>query len=213
MKYFEDEVIKFVRPILSGVPASISHKQIEVLAGWICLIVILSEFIDRSLGVSTRERIYLKTKKRPPDNWVIVVAGLYGPRWSHYWTHHARNIFVSDDRHVFFTKTATYLSPNTQITSFGVGKLFVQAISSPHWHILRDFEIAATSRGLTQIWPTPFRFWSLPLRLWPFSERRTQFPPKLTLTDDVADEIAEAFDNRLEIMFGAEVAIGRRYRF
>jgi hypothetical protein len=83
----------------------------------------------------------------------------------------------------------TFAESNAQLASFGMGKLFVHIHTGPNWKVLRDFEIAGRASGMTQIWPPP-------AIIWPFSKRATKFPPKLTLTDDAAHIMAEAFGNR-----------------
>jgi hypothetical protein len=149
MKYFEDEVVKFIKPILAGsVNVKVTPRQTEILAGWICLITILAEYTKRDgLSISLHERLYIKKFRKPPTNWAIFVAGLSGLEYSGTYRHISHsivpNLQVGDHPDL--------IPRNTQITSFGAGHLFVQAFSSPYWKVVDDFEIAARARGLTQI--------------------------------------------------------------
>ncbi|HEY3848698.1 MAG TPA: hypothetical protein VGL95_16455, partial [Acetobacteraceae bacterium] len=96
------------------------------------------------------------------------------------------------------------VSNNSQISSFGIGKIFIHCFSCPNWKVVADFETSARARGLTQIWP-------IPAGIWPFPKRATKFPPKLTLTDEEADVVAEAFYNLLQNQMGTKANIERRF--
>jgi hypothetical protein len=82
---------------------------------------------------------------------------------------------------------------NTQITSCGMGDVFVQAFSCPNPRRLEEFKIFALTTGLIQWWPVPFR-------LWPFNEQPTKFPTDLVIDDADADTLADAFHERLMVM-------------
>jgi hypothetical protein len=203
MKYFEDEVLKFIIPILNGSAAvKITPFQTQILAGWICLVAILAEYLKRdSVSISQQERLYIKRFKRPPtNNWAIFVASLSGLERYGTYSHHAHTIVAN----LPIGSHPGHSPRNTQVTSFGVGHLFVHAFSSPHWKIVGDFEIAARARGLTQIWPIPRRI------LWPLAKRPTKFPLKLSLSEEEADEVADAFSERLRVLTGVGFQVERR---
>jgi hypothetical protein len=194
MKKFEDDSLKFIKPILLGHSGvRLSNSQIITLAGWLCLIIILFEFVTGGpVCIPASERIYLKRHRQPSDSWAIFVAGLYGPEWSRAASHFGHRIFTSgQSTEAGLAVEQPFGAPNSQITSLGMGKLFVHAINMPNWRWLRDFEVAARARGLTRIWPRP-------LVIWPFTKGQTKFPPKLTLTDEAAYWVAESYANRLD---------------
>jgi hypothetical protein len=196
MKQFEDEVLTFIKPIIAATPNThISDKNIKILCGWIMLIIILAEFtIEGGVSVSSEERDYLRSKRKPPENWAIFCATSTGPYWHKAWTHHTHAIREWADVYDSVSRFGIEDPANTQVTSLGIGHLFIHAFSCPNWRIVRDFEIAARARGLVQLWPPRRSF-------WPFSKGGTKFPTKLVLSDDDVDMIESAFSERLKITF------------
>jgi hypothetical protein len=95
---------------------------------------------------------------RAITNWVIFIAGVYGPQWERASVHSAFNTFAHTSN-LDLTAGLSGTRYNSQCTSFGMGKLFAHIFSSPNWDILSDFEVADRSRGLTQIWPAPRVIW------------------------------------------------------
>lgn len=197
MKKFED-VELFIHPILDGVGEThLSSQQNVMLCGWVMLITILAEYtLKCENAISIRERLYLRNHKRPPENWAIFAARSAGPHWSKFWVHQVWQFSSVSDAYTRRISFETPVQPNSQLTTMGMGQLFIHLFSSPHWGTVSEFEAAAKARGLVQLWPPPRRFWPLP-------QRRTKLPAELTLSDDEADIVAYAFAERINIMFGA----------
>jgi hypothetical protein len=157
----------------------------------------LAEQLRRSSSaISDYERKYLKRYRHPPPNWVIFAGNVEGPVWSRNYARQGFGFSLLGGKqaqlvHDAITRFGEPQSYNAQITTLGMGKLYVQAFSCSISNILRDFEIAAKGRGMTRIWPPP-------LRLRPFSKGLTKFPTKIILTDEEADFVAEAFSARLK---------------
>jgi len=195
MNDFESRVIPFIKPILWGqFGVQISSAQTTALAAWLSLITVLHEYSIDDVCISPQERAYLKRKGTPPENWVIFIAGAYGPQWERASIHCAFNTFTYSSN-LDLTAGLSGTRNNSQCTSFGMGKLFAHIFSTPNWKILRDFEVADRSRGLTQIWPAP-------RVIWPFAHGRTKLPPKLTLSDSEAFIVADSFTNRANALSG-----------
>jgi hypothetical protein len=193
---FETDVRKFIEPILLGkFHGSISRKQADILSAWICLIIINLEYaFADAVCISASERAYLKRHRKPPENWAIFLAGSNGPIWSRAASHWEHRAFLHTDP-IDLVIGQPFGRPNSQVTSMGMGKLFVHAFSSPVGKFVGDFEIAARARGMTQIWPPRGV-------IWPLTQRHTKLPPKLTLTDDEAFIVADSFANRLDALTG-----------
>jgi hypothetical protein len=97
-----------------------------------------------------------------------------------------------------FVSTFLVDRPNdTQISSFGLGKVFIQVFTSPHSKLIYDFRSSLRSKGLVQLWPMPHK-------LNPFAKRLTKFPTKLVLKDEEADMMADAYSKRFDVLFGAK---------
>lgn len=206
MSDFEPKIKSFAIPLLTSLDqVKISRNQLDILAGWTCMIAMLAEYEKhrRHSCIPKEERRYFKEYLQPPDTWGIFVCSQNCAKWyAHYVIH--RKWYKSSISAPEFVSTFVADRPaNTQISSFGVGKLFVQTFSSPYLRLFEDFRSVVKSEGLLQIWPKPS-----PLN--PFAKRSTKFPTKLVLDEEAADIMASAFSKRFDILHGAKSV--RRYR-
>ena len=148
MNWFEDEISHLIRPALTGAAAvSLSRSQTQILAGWVCLITILIEFIQgHDRGILEKDRLYLRKHRCPTSNWSIFVAGITGPIWSRAYLHYPFRFYKADNAIELFTEARFIGSCNTQITSLGMGKLFFHIFSSPSLSWLQEFDLDASCR-------------------------------------------------------------------
>ena len=198
MNRFEDEMKKFAKPIFTGeAPVHLTEHQTRVLVGWITLITILAEYINHKIKdghpITREELLHFKKYRYPPDNWTIVVSSLDALDWRQKYRHHYLHIAAANYEQPLPFAFHNSERPNTQISSFGIGKLFVQIFSCPVERFVGDFRIATKSAKLVQLWPLPIQF-------WPFSKRFAKFPTKRVLDSDAADELASSFHDRLRLM-------------
>jgi hypothetical protein len=193
MNEFEDEVLKFIKPILRGEEVALTNDQTKSLAGWLTLIGILSHYMDGSfrdnLPVSASERSFLKKYRIPPDHWSIVAASSTSKKWYQRYRCLATAVVLNEQP---YPATIPGLKNNTHITSFGMGKLFIQIFACPLTRYAVDFEVSARANGFVQIWPIPSR--------WLFAKRLPKFPTKLVLDDEGADNAADSFQNRFRYL-------------
>jgi len=195
MQRFEDEMLKFAKPLFTGGERCIlNNRQIRIFSVWVGLITVLSEYIDikrTSVTVSRRDRSFIKRTSSLPDTWTVVACSSNAEReWRVKWRYRAlfEGSFETSDK--FYAKIATGPDANTVISSFGMGKIFVQVFHCPHMELVQDFRVATKAWGFTQLWPPPMTF-------WPFKRGTAKFPTKLTLTDQDAEEIADKFHTTL----------------
>jgi hypothetical protein len=197
MHDFEDEMVKFAKPLFSSLnPITINDYQRRVIAVWISIATILAEYAhpSRVITVPMSDKDFIRTKLMPPEHWTVVACSLNGKEWR---ARYRRFYMWLED----FSNLSEYYSArmdatrpkNTQISSFGMGNLFIQTFSTPNARFINDYRIAAKSSNLTQLWP-------LPLRLNPFSKGLTKFPTKTILDDDGADIAAESFYQRINMV-------------
>jgi hypothetical protein len=207
MKKFEDEMVKFSKPIFTKLePTSLNYGQLRIFSVWISLITILAEYSDKtrkSVCISSHDRNHLMKYFMPPDNWSIFFCSLDGDKWSAMYRHHSLWVHQFEN---FADFSATFMierPKNAQISSFGFGKIFVQVFSCPNLRLVTDFRIAAKAKRFVQLWPPP-------LRVWPFAKGTTKFPTKLVLDDNEADVLSDAFNERLKFFTGPKrVAFGQ----
>jgi hypothetical protein len=208
MMKFEDEMTAFAKPLFTSLETvtTINETQRRILAVWVSLITILAEFIDRTQGsicIPKSDRAFLKKYLMPPETWTIVACSLNAKSWHAKYRHHASFIGQFSSVAEYYDAVARGRTNNTQISSFGMGHLFVQVFSCPNYRFIDDFRVAFKSRGFVQLWPIPSTF-------WPFSNRAAKFPTKTVLNDNEAPVIADAFNDRIKFMaqpphFGGQI--------
>ena len=208
MMKFEDEMAAFAKPLFTSLQTetTVDETQRRILAVWLSLITILAEFIDRSQGsicIPKSDREFLKRNLMPPENWTIAACSLNAGSWRAKYRHHA--LFLGDfsSPAEYFDAVATGRPNNTQISSFGVGHLFVQTFSCPNEKFVLDFRASLNGSGLIQLWPVPGS-------LWPFSKGSAKFPTQAVLNDNEAPIIADAYNERIKLMtqppyFGGQI--------
>ena len=197
MKRFEDEMLKFSRPIFTSLDTitNLDHTQTRVLAVWISLITILAEFIDRktSICIPKEDRIFVRKYLRPPDTWTILAMSSDAPSWYAKYRHHASRICNFSGAAEYHAAVASEFPDNTQISTFGMGHLLVQVFSCPNERYVQDYRAGAKSKGALQIWPIRRAF-------WPFVRCASTFPTKTVLTDYEAGLFADSFNKRIRIL-------------
>lgn len=199
MADYERELSDQLKLALFGASSmNFSKCEEEKFIGWLVLILILSEYLKPTQIVTLKDRILFKETGMPSDNWTIFIASVTGPIWNAAWTRQTMRIWPYADRVArLLKKGGDDLEINTQLVTLGMGRLFVHAFYTPQREYAERFEIAAKTAGLTRVWPKRARF-------WPFTKWHLHLPLKLSLSDDNATEISEAFYFRLKALHGSE---------
>lgn len=200
MSDFEDEMARFAPSLFSSAETvlQLTKGQQRTMAGWVALITILAEHIHksgRSVTVSKRDVVYLRKHLVPPREWSIFCSTLEGDRWSARWRHRTMALSRFYSEVDFQSKVRSGLPPNTQVTSLGIGRLFIQVFTCPEPSFIADYRRCAVQTKLSQIWPIPTNFLGF--------TRPLKFPTNLVLTDEAADELGEAYMNRINEMLGS----------
>lgn len=85
MRQFEDDMCFFAKPIFtSRGSVTLNMDQRRALAGWVALIAILAEYIDKSkasLTISEADKTHLKKNREPPRAWSIVAISSNSRKW------------------------------------------------------------------------------------------------------------------------------------
>lgn len=187
----EDAMVTFARPLfITDDPVIATRHQMRVLSVWISLIVILSEYYydypDNIVTINISTLEYIKKYMYPPPEWSIFCSTISARRWTQYYRRHF--LFMYDGTIVDSPiRTET---PNTQITSLGMGRLFAQIYTSTIENTVIGYRHGALASGLTPLWPHPNI-------LGLFPKRSTKFPTKTVLNDESADIAADSFYIRL----------------
>ena len=189
----EDEMKSFAPPLFStsGAKAKLTAAQQSTMAGWISLITVLAEHIDKSkasLTIPERDVRYLKEHRVPPPEWTVCLTSVEGTRWTARYRHHTRYIGQFTSEAHFWDSLRPGVKGNTQISPFGIGTLFFQVYTCPDPRFVSDYWWAAEIAKLGQIWPIEKRLWIT---------RTIRFPTDLVLTDETADTLADAYSDRI----------------
>jgi hypothetical protein len=195
MKHFEDEMLKFAKPLfISWEKVILDVHQVHAIATWISLVTVLAEYMDRSQGsvsISEVDRAYLKTCRRPPESWSIFAASLDGKVWRARYRHHS--LMVGDFKSLseYDAAFGEHHPNNTQLSTFGIGNLFFQVFSCPKQTLGYNVQSMAIESGLTQLWPI------LPDSVANVTDGYIKFPTRRRLSDYDAELLS---DESIEII-------------
>jgi hypothetical protein len=196
MQRFEDEMKKFATPLFATKDhVNIDDRQRRVMAVWICLITILAEHMNKNsdIAISEGDKIFIRKRLIPPDTWTIFVCSLNATGWRFRYKHHTTFLGEFRSRSEYDAAIMAGVAHNTQISSFGMGNIFVQTFCCPDLRQVQNFQAMTGRNGLVRLWPPPSR-------IWPFKRRATKFPTKLVIDEDQAEHLSNAFSERLKIM-------------
>jgi hypothetical protein len=206
MHDFEEQVVPFARTLFasdSGI--TLTRKQVISLCGWVSLIAILAEY-NKTREKSTIpkiDRLHIREHLAPPTEWSIFACSQDNPNLSAY----HRIVRKWYEPHISIAEHAATIVAgrdfNIQLSTFGLGQVFLQLFTSPYMKLVDDFRVFAKSQGLVQLWPMPSSF-------NPFGNRFAKFPTTVVFNAGGADEIASAYSNRFDVLFGAGMA--KRFR-
>ncbi|HWB50362.1 MAG TPA: hypothetical protein VG651_14725 [Stellaceae bacterium] len=118
-----------------------------------------------------------------PHGWHIWLARYQRHKWPAQWVHLTLPIMAAKD--IPENASETYVLPNTQVTTFVVGSLFVHTMSS-----VEPENIAGWASMLPRRFP-------LVVPILPQRESIVGWPPT-SITDQTADMIASAFHRYVE---------------
>lgn len=149
----------------------------KVISSWTVMTSIISEYTDtptRSIPASDYQ--HLMNTNLPPDGWHIWLGTCAGIRWKQGYRHHGLAVGPRQGFRWFVPKY------NTQFSTFGIGSLLIHAASSTVPNLVQKFD-KSTLGGLIQIWPQ--------------MSPNVTLPSALVLTDEQANQIADAFCSQL----------------
>jgi hypothetical protein len=185
MREIQDQAKPIIVPMLKGEALTLYAKQRNIIAAWIAMAVMCSEFGKDSLrAISQADRDYLHNHKIPPlKNWRIWI-GHYHRGVSHtQWDRRALLILPKKEVAQARAAAAVSLAHNTQSTTYTVGEVLIHAISSEWDKCVRLFHITPPD---------------LLLDLWPVRGRALIWPPAITFGDPQAAQIAAGFFDGLQ---------------
>jgi hypothetical protein len=173
-------------PLITGERIALGSVAQERVGAWCAMATMTAEFIDRdptTIAVPQSDRDWLRNNGMAPRGWWIWLAHYQRRKWPAQWVHLTLPILAAKD--VPENAAEVYVMPNTQVTTFVVGSLFVHTMSS-----VEADNIAGWASMLPRRYPL----------LVPVMPQRESFVawPSASITDATADAIASAFHRYVE---------------
>jgi hypothetical protein len=178
-------------PLVQGKKTGLGRCSQLKIVSWAAMATMTGEFLDRdpavgNIGISQADREWLwKNNAPPPERWRIWIARYQRHKWPGRWVHLV--VPILEGREIPELPLDDYPSPNTQTTTFAIGELYIQVMST------------SGNPRIVDRWNWPFA--SRPARLltqiWPPRESFIAWPTE-SLTDSDADFVATAFDHVID---------------
>jgi hypothetical protein len=164
MRLLEEAAIPIAKPLMLGSSITLSSNEQDILARWVALNAVVSEYLDpKSAAVSLETRKQLMAGHLTQE-WIVSLASYEGGgSWETRVTRHSMTLIRE-----FQPPTAPGISPsplgplnvkrpvikNTQMTTIGARHLIMQAVSCPLSEIRLRYQEALRGLGAIQIFPT-----------------------------------------------------------
>jgi hypothetical protein len=139
------------------------------------------------------ECAWLRLHKSPPGNWIISIGKIPEAHLENEFTVHTfshepavsslvtrKSFDIGDDT-----------PDNSQVATFWIGKLMVQAFSSPSQFVYQNYDVFARASGLVRIWPIG--------RNWRFGRKVANLASARIIPVDEALALRETFFRTLRV--------------
>ena len=172
-------------PLIKGDRTVLGIEAQQRVSAWCAMATMTAEFIDRdpnTIAVPQADRDWLRNNGTAPPGWRIWLARYRRHKWPAQWAHFTLPILEAKDVPAPGTG---FVPPNTQVTTFVVGELYVHVMSSVDLENINGWatRLSFSERRLVCIHPAKESF-----IVWPAP----------SLTDKDADNIASAFHRYVE---------------
>lgn len=179
MSRMETRARPILRPLIYGLPHSISTFDLKVLSGWIGKTVMVGEYLHPNhIAIPDSERLRMYAEFELPPTWSIWIADYQGSKW--------RNLAMFHHMGRVDPDPTGSLHPDTHFTSIGMGRLFIQAAATSS-----STTIVNENDAMRQIWPLP--------------KTNLSWPPARFIDDGEADFIADSFSRAMNLPHGGSI--------
>jgi len=176
-------------PLIDGRATVLGKDAQQKIAAWCAMATMTAEFMKRdpeTIAVPQHEREWLWKNGTAPPNWRIWIGRYQRHKWVGQWVHIALPVLESKD----IPNDGTPTLPNTQVTTFVVGQLYIHVMSCLYPEIVTQW---------TWGWGPAPEVGRLLVQISPLKESLIAWPPA-SLTDQSADLIASAFDRYITLL-------------
>lgn len=167
MSQIQEKAKSHLIPLFDGNAVPLTIAAQTAIAKWATMATMTGEYLsrdDRYIAIPAEDRASLMAD-RIPSTWRIWIGFLAKPGWRRQWQHASLPILNAE--YLPQSVTDDERSPNTQTTTFTVGKLLVTTFSCPFPTITHGWDwrtAERASRAIRQIWPIVANPLRLPLR-------------------------------------------------
>ena len=180
----QEEAKPILIPLIRGQRSALGENAQKKLSAWCAMATMTAEYIDPdpySVAIPQKDRDWLMNTGAAPPGWRIWIGDYLRHKWVPRWTHFTFPMLDAKDMPT--SADAPPQLPNTQVTTFTAGRLYVHVMSSVHADTMAKWHWGfgpAPSQG------------RLLAQILPHKESFIAWPP-ISLTDQSADTIAAAF--------------------
>ncbi len=171
-------------PLINGTASFLDHDSQRAVATWIAMKTMVAEYLDPSkVAITLGERQFLRDQRLAPSaNWRIWIGNYERTKWAGQWVHGSHGLTLLNRIAERDPKI-----PNTQTTTFVVGKLYAHVFSSEIISLVNQVSLGPKAIGKMA-------------RVWPIQEDFIAWPTN-ALDDSDADVMASAIFVRLKARF------------
>ena len=145
-------------PLMQGKPAILSRQAQELIARWIAMSTMTSDFFypdKHAVPQADRDLLYGTGNGDgavPQDTWKMWIGRYQRGDWVGRWVHNSIPIYSKDDAPEL--SAAGIPRPNTQTTTIIFGELYVHVFSCPFPEIVAMVNLRESAHSMVaQIWP------------------------------------------------------------
>jgi hypothetical protein len=149
MSELQEQTKPILLPLILGQRSFLHRKAQSTLSAWIAMFVMVAEFLDKTgtrIAISSKDRLFLKTDLTAPSSMKVWIGCFERDKWKGVWTH--VTIPISDEDHVPQRSSLGVDFPNTQTTTFVIGRLYIHVLSSEIVSILRNNKMRRGAKTL-----------------------------------------------------------------
>jgi hypothetical protein len=178
MSALQTRAKSLVLPLVRGQEIGLSPIDQRVLAAWIAMSAVTSEFFSpATVAIPQADRDRVRHYAEAPTHWKIWIGNYRRQNWRPYRIHNALEITEKDVTESASIHNFRIARPNTQTTTIVFGQLYAHVASSTFPEVVARL-----------IFPRPVD--AILTQLWPPRADDIAWPPGRVMTDQDADDVA-----------------------
>ena len=179
MSALQERAKPYLLPLINGEITVLDEKAQAIVTAWITMFSMVAEYFDPTkVSTTSQQRHDFWKTDEPPATWKIWMGDYERGSWVGHLVHFA--VPISSAHQIPEILDNGVPRPNTQTMIFTVGRLYVYLCGSVTG-IFEDWQLTRSD---------------LLAQIWPFRRNLIAWPPKTTMNDRDADQIAGTFQRQ-----------------